>query len=449
MSQALTQALQQAKQDYTERTPNSKAAIARAAEVMPAGNTRSVLHFGPYPVVFEKAFDSTLIDIDGHAYRDFLNDYSAGLYGHSQAPIHAAVIDAMSKGIGFGGVNQFEAQFARLLVERFPALEKVRFTNSGTEANIMALATARVVTGRDKILVMQGAYHGNCIYASPAAARVNAPYDFVYGEFNDLATTEQAVEDCGGELAAILVECMIVGGGCVPADKEFLQGLRDLADRTGAVLIFDEVMTSRFGPAGAQGEYGITPDMMSCGKYLGGGGTFGAFGGRADLMSIFDSNRADAVMHGGTFNNDVITMAAGLAGLRDVYTPEVAAEFLITGNRFREDLNALIREKGVVMQVIGMGSLMNVHFHNQPIRSPEQVPLNSPEATALFHLAMLERGIYLASRCYISLSIVQTEDDFTAFKTAFADVLETYGAVFNQAAEAAASATENTDRMNA
>ena len=438
MSKDLTQALHQTVQSYIHRTPKSQAAILSAAEVMPAGNTRSVLHFGPYPLVFETASDSRLVDIDGHIYRDFLNDYSAGLYGHSQAPIQKAIIEAMGKGLGFGGVNQFEAPFARLMVERFPALEKVRFTNSGTEANIMALATARVATGRDKILVMTGAYHANCMHLSSEETRLNAPYDFVYGSYNDLAKTEQAVEDCGDELAAILVETMMAAGGCIPADKSFLQGLRDLADRTGAILIFDEVMTSRFGPAGGQGEYGITPDMMSCGKYLGGGASFGAFGGRADLMSIYDANRTDAVMHGGTFNNNVISMAAGLTGLRDIYTPKVAAEFLVTGNRFRDELNAIAQEKGVAVQVVGVGSLMNLHFHNQPVRTPEQMKLSNPEAKALFHMAMLERGIYLASRGYIALSIVQTEDDFAAFKVAFADVLDTYGALFNAAAEVSA-----------
>jgi len=337
--------------------------------------------------------------------------------------------------MSFGGINQYEETFARLLVERFPALEKVRFTNSGTEANIMALATARVTTGRDKILVMQGAYHANCMHLSSEETRLNAPYDFVYGRFNDLVRTEQAVQGCEGELAAILVETMMAAGGCIPADKAFLQGLRDLADRTGAVLIFDEVMTSRFGPAGGQGEAGITPDLMSCGKYLGGGASFGAFGGRADLMRIYDANRSDAVMHGGTFNNNVITMAAGLTGLRDIYTPEVAAEFLVTGNRFRDELNSIAREKRVALQVVGMGSLMNVHFHTQPMRYAEQMALSNAEAKALFHLAMLERGIYLASRGYIALSIVQTEDDFAAFKVAFADVLETYGALFNKAGE--------------
>ena len=434
MNKALQQALDQVEQDYRQRTPNSKAAIVRAAEVMPGGDTRSVLHFSPYPLVFASGAGGTLTDVDGHRYRDFLNDFSAGLYGHSQPVIQAAIVEAVGRGLTIGGVNQYEAEFARQLVERFPALEKVRFTNSGTEANMMAVLTARAVTGRDKILVMQGAYHGSAITISPAAARTNPPYDFVYGSFNDLDYTNQAVVDSGGELAAILVEPMMGVGGCIPAEKAFLEGLRAMADRTGALLIFDEVMTSRFGPAGAQGEYGVIPDLLCLGKYCGGGGSFGAFGGRAELMSIFDANRDDAVMHGGTFNNNVITMAAGLTGLRDIYTPELAIEFLDIGNRLREALNAIAREKDVAVQVTGMGSLMTFHFHDQPICAPYSVSSDMLAARALFHLAMLERGFYLARRGYVSLSIVQTDDDFAAFKAAFAEILEAYGAIFNKIA---------------
>jgi glutamate-1-semialdehyde 2,1-aminomutase len=326
-------------------------------------------------------------------------------------------------------------ELAQLLVDRFPALEKVRFTNSGTEANMMALLTARVCTGRDKMLVFEGGYHGSSISILPEARRRNAPFDFVYGKFNDLATTEEAVAACRDGLAAILVEPMLGAAGCIPAERSFLQGLREMADRSNAILIFDEVMTSRFGAAGAQGEYGITPDLMCCGKFLGGGGTFGAFGGRDHLMCIYDANRAGAVSHGGTFNNNVITMAAGLIGLRDIYTGELAAKFLDIGNTFRTDLNELASESGVAVQVTGMGSIMTVHFHDQPIRWPYSMTSDMFQARAIFHLAMLERGMYLARRGYLSLSIVQGNDDFSAFKSAFADVLGTYASVFNEAAE--------------
>jgi glutamate-1-semialdehyde 2,1-aminomutase len=349
--------------------------------------------------------------------------------------IQAAIKEVVDNGLTLGGLNKHEAELARLLVERFPALEKVRFTNSGTEANLMALTTARAVTGRDKILVMLGGYHGSVLTFSSPASRTFAPYDVVFGAFNDMAKTEQAVADCGDELAAVIVEPVMGAGGVIPAEKSFLQGLSALADRTGALLIFDEVITSRMGPAGAQGEYGITPDLMTCGKYLGGGGNFGAFGGRADLMSIYDANRPDAVMHGGTFNNNVITMAAGATGLRELFTPQVAAELLATGNRFRTDLNVICQQQGVAVQVIGLGPVLGFHFHNQPIRSPEQSVLTNPNATALFHLAMLERDIYLIRRGGAMLSIVHADEDFDAFKSAFTDVLQKYGGLFNEAAD--------------
>jgi glutamate-1-semialdehyde 2,1-aminomutase len=435
MTKAITDALQQLEQDYIKRTPNSKVAIARAAEVMPGGETRSVLHFSPYPLVIKSGEGSTLTDIDGHCYRDFVSDFGAGLYGHSQPAIQAVIKEVVDKGLTLGGLNQYEGELARLLVERFPALEKVRFTNSGTEANLMALTTARVVTGRDKILVMLGAYHGSVLTFSSPASRTFAPYDVVFGSFNDLAKTEQAVADCGKDLAAIIVEPVMGAGGIIPADQSFLQGLSALADRSGALLIFDEVITSRMGPGGAQEIYGITPDLMTCGKYLGGGGNFGAFGGRADLMSIYDANRSDAVMHGGTFNNNVITMAAGATGLRQIFTPQVAAKLLETGNHFRSDLNAICRQHEIAMQVSGLGPVLGFHFHHQPIRSPEQAVLSNPKAIALFHMAMLERGFYIIRRGGAMLSIVHTDEDFDAFKSAFTDVLIKYGGLFNETAE--------------
>ena len=438
MTNTIINALQQLEQDYIKRTPNSKAAIGRAAEVMPGGETRSVLHFAPYPLVIESGESGTLTDVDGNSYRDFLNDYGAGLYGHTQAAIQAAIKEVVDKGLTLGGVNKYEAELARLLVERFPVLEKVRFTNSGTEANLMALTTTRLVTGRDKFLVMTGGYHGSVLTYTCPDSRLLAPYDVVFGSFNDLVKTEQAVADCGDDLAAIIVEPMMAAGGVIPADKSFLQGLRELADRTGALLIFDEVITSRIGPTGAQGEYGVKPDLMTCGKYLGGGGNFGAFGGRADLMSIYDANRPDAVMHGGTFNNNVITMAAGATGLRELFTQQVATQLLEAGNRFRADLNNICQQQGVALQVTGMGPVLGFHFHKHPVRSPEQAVLNNPNANALFHLAMLERGIYMARRGAVLLSIVQTNEDLDVFKLAFTDVLEKYGQLFDEAFEAPA-----------
>lgn len=436
IAKSLTQALEQIKVNYVKRTPKCKNAFHQVAQFIPGGNTRAALYFSPYPLVIASATGGKLIDADGHSYKDFINDFGAGLYGHSHPILQKAIIDAVHHGLNIGGITKHEGEFAQLLVGRFPALEKIRFTNSGTEANLMALATARIVTGREKILVMRGGYYGGVLSMAPTSVRTNAPYDFLYGSFNDLTKTEQAYAESDGDLAAIIVEPMMGAGGCIPADKEFLQGLNDMALRTGAILIFDEVITSRFGAAGAQGQYGITPDMMTCGKYLGGGGSFGAFGGRSDLMDIYNTSNTGHAVHNGTFNNNVITMVAGAAGLRNVYTPQVAADFFEVGNSFRQSLSTIAEEKGVALQITGMGPLMAFHFQNRPITSPEDVSPSEQYTAALFHLAMLERGIYLANRSMVSLSIVQSDDDFTAFKAAFSDVLDTYGLVFNESAQA-------------
>ena len=214
-----------------------------------------------------------------------------------------------------------------------------------------------------------------------------------------------------------------------PAIRRFLQGLRAAADRHGIVLIFDEVMTSRLSPGGLQAKLGITPDMTTFGKYLGGGLSFGAFGGRAEIMGRFDPSRADALPHSGTYNNNVLTMAAGVAGLSEVFTPEAAVALNETADALRDRLNRRARAAAVPVQVAGVGSIMCVHFHDRPLRRPADAEHADPAARALFHLDMLDRGFYLARRGFISPSLALEPADYDAFAAAFEDFLDTYGSV--------------------
>ncbi len=339
----------------------------------------------------------------------------------------AAAEKAISDGTVLGGPNTYEVELAELVCARFPALELVRFTNSGTEANLMALAGARAYTGRDKIMVFAGGYHGGVLYMADYAARSNAPFDFVTGTYNDLEATFAAAAGVENEIAAILVEPMMGGGGAIVAETPFLAGLKDFADQHGIVLIFDEVMTSRNGPSGHQGETGVTPHMSTFGKYLGGGFSFGAFGGRREIMRRFDPYEPDALPHAGTFNNNVTSMAAGLTGMRDIYTAERAAAHTARGTRLRAQLNDVIARHGLAAQVTGAGTIMCFHFHDVPVQNPEQTKLTRPEAYALFHLEMLKRGIYFARRGYVSLSLELTEEDDAALLTAFDEVLAEHG----------------------
>src|SRR5262245_27347736 len=246
---------------FAAANPRSRAAHEKAAEVMPGGNTRTTLFYQPFPLTMAGADGCRLTDLDGHTYVDLLGDYTAGLYGHNNAIIRKAVDAALDGGWNFGAHGEHEAKLAAVLCERFPALDLVRFTNSGTEANLLALATATTHTGRRTILVFDGAYHGSVLSFGGGGTPVNVPHHFVVGEYNDLASTAALIDLHAGDLAAILVEPVLGSGGCLPADAEFLAFLRRRATETGAVLIFDEVMTSRMAGGGMQELLGITPDL--------------------------------------------------------------------------------------------------------------------------------------------------------------------------------------------
>src|SRR5438309_9916754 len=364
-------ALAEAQELYRVRNPKSLAQYQEACAAMPGGNTRSAIFVDPFPLTMARGEGSHLWDIDGHEYVDFLSEFTAGLFGHSHPAIRRAIDQALDGGVNFGAHGAAEARFAAAICARFPSIDLVRFTNSGTEANLMAVAAARAITGREKILVFAGGYHGGVFYFRGKGSAVNAPFDFLLAEYNDIAGTRAAVAPHRADLAAILIEPMLGGSGCIPAEREFLADLRVLASETGAILIFDEVMTSRLAPGGLQEAHGILPDVTTLGKYVGGGMSFGAFGGRADIMERFDPRRPDAFQHAGTFNNNVLTMNAGLVGLTEIYTPERARTLNIAGDRLRERLNAVVRRHSLAMQFTGLGSMIAVHMTDRPIRSQE------------------------------------------------------------------------------
>jgi glutamate-1-semialdehyde 2,1-aminomutase len=423
----LEDALRDAEARYVAANPKSRARHAEACHAMPGGNTRSILFYPPFPLTITRGEGARLWDLDGHGYTDFLGEYTAGLYGHSHPVIRAAVQRALAGGIVLGAPNPYEAELARLICARFPACELVRFCNSGTEANVNALCAARAITGRSHVLAFDGAYHGGPLTFAHGGSPMNLPFPWVLGAYNDLAATLALIERHARELAAIIVEPMMGAAGAIAGEPQFLHGLRGAASRHGIVLIFDEVMTSRLAPGGLQARLGITPDLTTFGKYLGGGLSFGAFGGRAELMARFDPSHPDALPHSGTYNNNVLTMAAGVAGLSEVFTPEAALALNAAGERLRERLNGIARRAGVPVQVAGVGSIMCVHFHDRPLRCPADAEPADPAARALFHLEMLERGFYLARRGFISLSLPLAPADYDAFAAAFEDLVDGYG----------------------
>jgi len=419
-------ALAEAEKRFVEAHPMSGRRHDAARKVMPGGNTRTVIYYPPFPVTIARGEGCYVWDLDGNRYADFVAEYTAGLYGHSEPAIVEAVKEALSDGIVLGAPNRYEAELARILVERFPALELVRFTNSGTEANLMAVSVARVFTGRSKVLVMKGGYHGGVFIFSGNGSPLNVPFPFLLADYNDVEGTRAMIRANAADLACVILEPMLGGGGCIPASDEFLRMLREETRQAGSLLVFDEVMTSRLSPSGLHGALGIVPDLVTLGKYLGGGLSFGAFGGAARIMERFDPARPDALAHAGTFNNNVLTMAAGMAGLTKVLTPERSLAFNAGGDALRERMNAAIAKRGLRVHVSGRGSMMNVHFVRGPVNSPADSAASSKDWLKLLQLEMLARGYYMTFRGMFVLSLPHGKAELDGFATAFEGFLDDY-----------------------
>lgn len=415
--------------DYVRAHPQSAAHLKTAALRMPGGNTRTVLHFDPFPLVFAEGTGARLRCVDGLTYRDFLGEHSAGLYGHSHPAITAAIREALAKGIVLGGANVYESRLAELISARFPAVEQIRFCNSGTEANLMALCLATAVTGKDAVLFFNGAYHGGGMSHPVRGPKLNLPFNAILSRYNDIAAVSETIRTRAHELAAVIVEPMMGAAGCIPATFDFLRSLRRSTSEHGVLLIFDEVMTSRTSIGGLQKVAGIAPDLTTFGKYLGGGLSFGAFGGKSEFMRRFDPRAADALPHSGTFNNNVLSMAAGLAGLSQVLTEAAIDGLNERAARFRAMTEAVAAKHGVPLAMTGAGSLQSMHFQSMAPVCPEEVATPA-DIRKLVHLALIERGIYMARRGYIALSLAMDEDDIESFTAALDDVLDVYRPAF-------------------
>ncbi|MGV3679317.1 MAG: aspartate aminotransferase family protein [Acidovorax sp.] len=401
----LDQALFQAVQNYRTRNPRSAALLAEAEQSLPGGNTRSVLFHGPFPLSMERGEGCHVWDADGHSYIDALGEFTAGLYGHSHPVILAAIQEALAGGINLSSHTAREARLAQEIRQRFPSMELLRFANSGTEANLLALAAAKAHTGRGKVIVFDGAYHGGVLTFAGGGSPMNVPHDFVLARYNDGDSVRALVAEHGPDIAAILVEPVLGAGGCIPGEPDFLRALRTLADECGAMLVFDEVMTSRLSFGGRQALLSLRPDLTTAGKYLGGGMSFGVFGGRRDVMGRFDPRRPDALAHAGTFNNNVLSMAAGHAGLSQVLTAEVVQALNARGEQLRARFNAVFAQHGVDMGFTGIGSLMTLHATAGPVRSPADLQGTDGRAKDLLFFGLLEEGVFMARRGLIALSL--------------------------------------------
>ncbi|KAI0024319.1 pyridoxal phosphate-dependent transferase [Xylariomycetidae sp. FL0641] len=412
---------------FEAANPTSKQLHATAAGLLPGGNTRTLLHTSPFPLSMARGRGAFVWDEDGHKYTDFVGELTAGLYGHSHPAIRAAVLSTFDAvGLSLGATTAQEARYAGLLCQRF-GLERVRFANTGTEANLHALNGARAFTGRRKVLVFGGGYHGAVLsFGGGQVAPNNVDRgDWVVGTYNDAAGARELIR-ATPDLAAVAVEAMQGAGGCVVASPEFLRAVETAARAAGVVFVLDEVMTSRLGPGGLRRAAGLRPDLVTLGKYLGGGFPFGAFGGRADVMAVYDPRRGGALAHSGTFNNNSMTLHAGYAGLATVFTEDVSVAFNAQGDAFRARLQLVC--EGTKISFTGLGSIMTAHFSDFPpddIRCVTGVQERT-DLKDLFWFEMLENGFWTTRRGMFALILDTPDEELDRFVACVEEFVKKY-----------------------
>ncbi len=396
----LDAAVAAAREQYRRARPVGERLAERARRVLPGGHTRSVLDFAPFPIRVARAAGATLTDVDGHRYLDFCGDYTSGLLGHSPQHVRRAVVEALAEGVALGATHPREIEVAELLCQRFAAVEQVRFCASGTEANLQAIALARHHTGRTGVGVFTGGYHGGVLGVQDSGNPLTVPHRWVRAPYDDIAGLDALLAD--DDLGCVLVEAVQGNAGCLPASERFLTELRRRTAERGVLLILDEVMTAVLAPGGAQQLFGICPDLTTLGKHLGGGLNFGAFGGRAAVMAAFDSAAGGSLSLAGTFNNNVLTMAAALAVLRHERDDDRLVAANRRGDRLRVELGRVFERAGASLWTTGRGVMVGVHAHDW-------------RWLHCFVHGMLARGHYLGPRGFLSLSVEITDEHVDRF----------------------------------
>lgn len=372
---------------YLEPDSHSAALWSRARAVMPGGNSRTTVFTAPHPAYAASGHGATVTDVDGQVRLDFVNNYTSLIHGHAHPRIIAAVVDQLSRGTAMSFPTESEVRLAEVLVSRVASIERLRFTNSGTEAVMMAVQAARAFTGRQRVARFEGCYHG--AYADHESGDLLLP-------FNDPDAVEQAIERHRDELAAVIVDPLPHRPGFVDPSPGFLQRLREVTRERNILLISDEIISFRVSHGGAQERFGFSADLTTLGKIIGGGFPVGAFGGRADVMSVFDPTDSPRLAHGGTFNANPVTMVAGYEAMAMLPLSEYE-HLAALGQRVRDGLADLLEMRGITWQVAGQASLFKLHPHpRRVVDDRSSVPTPEEQAAVeQFYLAMFAEGVVL------------------------------------------------------
>ena len=416
---------------FLERTRGSGEWNTRAKESMPGGDTRAASYYTPHPAYMTHGEGCFLYDYDENQYIDFLNNYTSLIHGHAHPATVSAIQEQAARGTVLGSAAEVTVVHAEMLCSRVPSFDSVRYCNSGTEATLLAMRAARAFTGKDIIIKMDGGYHGSHDYVQlnmqPDTTEEGLPRrrlssrgvpestlaGMLVAPFNDLDALRDLLRAHGDDVAGIILEPALGAGGGVEPEPGYLQGVRQLADEFDILLIFDEIMTFRQDVGGFQSTIGVTPDLTSIAKFIGGGLPLAAFGGRKEIMAPFDPTHPMTIPHNGTFNGNNITMAAGLATMKDFGAGQVA-RINELGQRLRKGLNAAFQSAGVGIRAVGTGSIIRIHWSRGKIRNARDAVAAQEKALdlpKLLHLEMMNRGIFSAPRCQYAISTPMSEKE--------------------------------------
>ena len=397
-------------------TSRNQQLFEKSLQFIPGGVNSPVRAFGSVggtPVFFKRGAGATVWDEDGRAYIDYVGSWGPMILGHAHPEVVKAVQEAAARGLSFGAPTARELEMAELLCQLVPSMEQVRLVSSGTEATMSAIRLARGFTGRSKIIKFEGCYHGHAdfllvkagsgalTFGNPSSAGVPAEVaaQTLVLDYNDVAGLTQTFKSIGDEIAAVIVEPVAGNMNLIAPKPEFLQAMRDLCTQHGSVLIFDEVMTGfRVGLGSAQGLYGITPDLTTLGKVIGGGMPVGAFGGRRDIMEKLAP--LGPVYQAGTLSGNPVAVAAGLATLKLLQAPEFYERLSSMTRKLTDGLTALAQELGVTFCAQSVGGMFGLYFSaTVPTSYAEVMQCDKEKFNSFFH-AMLDEGVYLAPSAF-------------------------------------------------
>ncbi len=416
--EALAQITARIEEDYHKRTRRSRMIAEEAGKYMPGGDTRRSIFFFPYPVWVDTADGCRLRDVDGNEYIDFHNCYTVMMLGHGNPGIKAAIKGQLDQGTtALGAFKEIVVQWAKMLCARLESLDQVRFTNTGSEAVMMAIRAARGWTGKDKVIMEYAGYHGcyDAVVFPPDANGLpkSLMQDTIIVPYNDKEALEKAILENEGQVAALVLEGLMGSAGMIPAKDDYLRFASKVSAEHNIVFILDEIISFRLDYGGLQRLEGIKPDLTTLGKTMAGGTPGAAFGGRRDIMQQF-APQTQRLHHAGTLNANPVTAAAGVAALEQM-TPELIARINMLGDSLMNGIRGVFREAGIKGQVTGKGSLCNLHFGPEPVVDGYTArDTTNRHILHLFHLLLTNRGILTPERGMFCISAPMSEREISA-----------------------------------